>query len=65
MLEIPRNPIVYGVCDEGGLELGDDQVPKMSVTNCLKRIGSNPITYDRGRERKLIEPQEEKDRREE
>ena len=39
------NPKVYGVCGEGGLEIGKDSVPKMIVSNCLKSIVSKPITY--------------------
>ena len=45
MLEKPRNPTVDEVCDEEGLELGEDTIPQMTVANFLKRIGSKPITY--------------------
>ena len=43
--ETLRNPTVDGVCDEGGLELGKDPFPLMTLSNCLKIIYSNPITY--------------------
>ena len=33
------------MCDEGGLELGEDNVPQMKVVNVLKRIGSTMVTY--------------------
>ena len=45
-MERQRNPTVDGVCDEVDLELGEDPVTWMTVANSLKRIGSNPITYD-------------------
>ena len=45
-LERLRNPMVDGVCDEGCLELGKDPIHRLTVVNCLKIIGSNPITYD-------------------
>ena len=35
-----------GVCDESCLGLGEDPVPKQTVANCFKIIGSNPITYN-------------------
>ena len=45
-LEILKNPIVDGVCNEGDLELGIDSVTKMTVFNCLKFIVSKKITYN-------------------
>ena len=30
-IEILRKPTLYGVCDEGGLELGKDLVTQMTV----------------------------------
>ena len=33
------------MCNEGGLELGEYPVPRITVDNCLKGIGSKPITY--------------------
>ena len=45
-LEIPRKPTLYGLCDEGFLELGKDPVPLMTVANVLKTIGRNPITHE-------------------
>ena len=44
-LEIQRKENVYGVCDEGDLELGEDYGPRITVNNCLKRIGGKAITY--------------------
>ena len=38
-LERQRNPAVNGVCDE-------DPISRMTVNNCLQRIGSRPITFD-------------------
>ena len=35
----------YGVCDEGGLELGENTNPRMTMEKNLKIIGSKPITY--------------------
>ena len=40
------NPTVYGVCDEGGLELGKDPVPQITVSNFLKMIGRKTIIYE-------------------
>ena len=39
------SPMVDGVCDEGDLELGEDYGPRITVINCLKRIGGKAITY--------------------
>ena len=44
-LERLGNPTVDGVCDEGDLKLGKDPFLQMTVVNCLKMIGSKPITY--------------------
>ena len=41
-----RYPYLRGQCDEACLELGFDPVPKQTVFNVLRRIGSKPITYD-------------------
>ena len=38
--------MIYGVCDEGYLELVEDPIPWMTVANCLKFIGRKMITYD-------------------
>ena len=43
-MEIMRNP-TDGVCDEGYLELGGDLIPRPTVVNFLKIIGSKLITY--------------------
>ena len=39
------NPVFNGFCDEDFWGLGKDPVPRQTVTNCLKRIGRNSITY--------------------
>ena len=44
LLERLSNPTVYRVCDEGDLELCEDNFPKMTLANFLKRIGSKQIT---------------------
>ena len=41
-----RDPSLRGQCDVASLELGLDRVPKQTVYNVLRRIGSKPITYD-------------------
>ena len=46
ILERLRNPKVYGVFDEGDLELGKDPVPHMTAADCFKSIGRKPITYN-------------------
>ena len=35
------------MCGEACLELVEDPVPRMTVANCLQRIGSNPITHNK------------------
>ena len=45
-LEIQRNTKVERVWDEGDLDLGENPITQMTVINCLRRIGNNPITYD-------------------
>ena len=45
-LERQRNPNVYEVLNEEYLELGKDPIPQMTGVNFLRRIGSNPITYE-------------------
>ena len=45
-LEIRINLAVNGVCNADYLELGEDPVPRQTVTNFLQRINSKPITYE-------------------
>ena len=45
-MEIQKNPEVNGVCDVACLELGEDTVTQQTGTNCLHRIGKNPIIYE-------------------
>ena len=45
-MERQINPAANGVCDAAYLELGKGIFPQKTVTNCLKRIASNPITYE-------------------
>ena len=45
-MEIRKNPEVNGVCDVACLELGEDTVTQQTGTNCLHRIGKNPIIYE-------------------
>ena len=33
--------------DEGDLDLVENPITQMTVINCLRRIGNNPITYDK------------------
>ena len=44
-LEIRRNPEVSRVCDAACLYLGNDPVPRMTVTNFLQSIGSKLIIF--------------------
>ena len=56
-MERLRKPNIYGVCDEGDLELGKYPVTLMTVANFLKRIVSKLITYENAfppRKRELI-----------
>ena len=39
-------PNVEIVWYEGDLELGEDQVPQITVVDCLRSIGNKPITYE-------------------
>ena len=45
-MEIRKNPEVNGVCDVACLELGEDTGTQQTGTNCLHRIGKNPIIYE-------------------
>ena len=45
-MEIRKNPEVDGVCGVACLELGEDTVTQQTGTNCLHRIGKNPIIYE-------------------
>ena len=45
-MERRRNPAVNGVCDAACLDLGEDNVPRQTVTIFLQRIGNKPITYN-------------------
>ena len=38
--------MVYGVCDEWYLELGEDPITQMALANCLNIIGGKATTYD-------------------
>ena len=40
------DPSLRGQCDVAFLELGLDRVPRQTVFNVLRRIGSKPITYE-------------------
>ena len=44
-MERLRNPALDGVCNGLYLELGKDPITRLTVVNCLKIIGSKPITH--------------------
>ena len=46
LLDRLSNQTVYGVRNEGGLDLDKDYVPGTTVANCLKSIDVKPITYE-------------------
>ena len=46
LLERLSNPMVYGVCDEGYLEIGKDHIHRKIVATCLKSIFSKPTKYN-------------------
>ena len=44
-MERRSNTELNEVYDAACLELGEDNVPRQTVINCLQSIGSKPITY--------------------